>query len=102
MSHGQHGQQWKFTSFSIQKMARPSGTTLQLACEFAQVPSLSMQVATTPHFPTTNFLISPQMYTKKLYFIQQILFQQQIMFCNGMVILRSGNKTFSSCKNAVP
>ena len=31
MSHGQHGQRWKFTSFSIQKVARPSGTTLQLA-----------------------------------------------------------------------
>ena len=31
MSHGQHGQRWKFTRFSIQKVARPSGTTLQLA-----------------------------------------------------------------------
>ena len=31
MSYGQHGQRWKFTSFSIQKVARPSGTTLQLA-----------------------------------------------------------------------
>ena len=31
MSHGQHGQRCKFTSFSIQKVARPSGTTLQLA-----------------------------------------------------------------------
>ena len=31
MSHGQHGQRWNFTSFSIQKVARPSGTTLQLA-----------------------------------------------------------------------
>ena len=33
------------TSFSIQKVARPSGTNLQLAaetCELAQVPSLSM------------------------------------------------------------
>ena len=25
MSHGQHGQRWKFTSFSIQKVARPIG-----------------------------------------------------------------------------
>ena len=44
MSHGHHGQRWKFTSFSIQKVARPSGTNLQLAAEmseFAQVPSLS-------------------------------------------------------------
>ena len=31
MSHGQHGQRWKFTSFSIQNVARPSGTPLQLA-----------------------------------------------------------------------
>ena len=31
MSHGQHGQLWKFTSFSIQKVARPSGTNLQRA-----------------------------------------------------------------------
>ena len=26
-----HGQRWKFTSFSIHKVARPSGTNLQLA-----------------------------------------------------------------------
>ena len=31
MSHRQHGQRWKFTSFSIQKVARPRGTNLQLA-----------------------------------------------------------------------
>ena len=37
----------KFASFSIQKVAHPSGIHLQLAaetCEFAQVPSLSMSV----------------------------------------------------------
>ena len=35
----------KIQSFSIQKMAHPSGINLQLAvetCEFPQVPSLSM------------------------------------------------------------
>ena len=33
MSHRHHGQWWKFTSFSIQKVALPSGTNLQLAAE---------------------------------------------------------------------
>ena len=42
-SHVHHGQWWKFTRFTIQTVARPSGTNLQLAAEtweFAQVPWL--------------------------------------------------------------
>ena len=45
-----HGQRWnlrKFASFSIQKVAHPSGINLQLAaetCTFSQVQSLSIGV----------------------------------------------------------
>ncbi len=49
-----HGRPWTamelakiHTSFSIQKLAHPSGINLQLAaktCEFLEVPSLSMGV----------------------------------------------------------
>ena len=47
MSHGQRWNLRKFASFSIQKVAHPSGINLQLAAEtgeFSQVPSLSMGV----------------------------------------------------------
>ena len=47
-----HGQRWKFTSFSIQKVARPIGTNLQLAVNSRQVPSLSM-------LPVGHFNVGP-------------------------------------------
>ena len=49
----------KFTSFSIQKVARPSGTNLQLAaetCEFAQVPSLSIGARGTFMYLNLTFM----------------------------------------------
>ena len=49
----------KFISFSIQKVAHPSGTHLQLAaetCELAQVPSLSMSVHETLMYLNLTFM----------------------------------------------
>ena len=52
-----HGRPWnlrKFSSFSIQKVAHPSGINLQLAVEtweFSEVPSLSIGVHGTISVP---------------------------------------------------
>ena len=59
MSHGQHGQRWKFTSFSIKKVARPSGTTLQLAvnspmCGYPIIDVLSFPTFSTPLLAATR------------------------------------------------
>ena len=54
-----HGTCAKFTSFSIQKVARPSGTNLQLAaetCEFVHVPSVSMSVHGTLIYLNLTFM----------------------------------------------
>ncbi len=49
----------KFGSFSIQKVAHPSGINLQLAAEtgeFSQVPSLSMGVHGTFRYLNLTFI----------------------------------------------
>ena len=49
----------KFTTFSIHKVAHPSGTNMQLAaetCEFAQVLSLSMSVHGTLMYLKLTFV----------------------------------------------
>ena len=81
MSHGHRWNLRKIASFSIQKLAHPSGINLKLAAEtgeFSQVPSLSMGVHGTLRYLNLTFLLE---WTTSLDTSSRTLF---VRICVGM------------------